>query len=144
MAVAKLRQVEHRLSVSQKGGLTILDDAYNSNPEGARMALDALAALDLPAGAKRIVVTPGFVELGQRQEEACVELGEKIARCADILIIVNKYNKNAIYKGATSAGMSKKDIICAQDLAEAAAELRRLATPPDAILYENDLPDTFK
>ncbi len=144
MAVAKLRQVEHRLSVSQKGGLTILDDAYNSNPEGARMALDALAALDLPAGAKRIVVTPGFVELGQRQEEACVELGEKIARCADILIIVNKYNKNAIYKGATSAGMSKKDIICAQNLAEAAAELRRLATPPDAILYENDLPDTFK
>ena len=144
MAVAKLRQVEHRLSVSQKGGLTILDDAYNSNPEGARMALDALAALDLPAGAKRIVVTPGFVELGQRQEEACVELGERIARSADILIIVNKYNKNAIYKGATSAGMSKKDIICAQNLAEAAAELRRLATPPDAILYENDLPDTFK
>ena len=57
---------------------------------------------------------------------------------------VNKLNKNAIDKGAVEGGMSKNDIICAQDLAEAAAEIRRLAVAGDAILYENDLPDTFK
>ena len=144
MAVAKLRQVEHRLSVSVKGGLTVLDDAYNSNPEGARMALDVLAALDLPQRAKRIVVTPGFVELGQRQEAACEQLGARIARSADILIIVNKLNKNAIYKGATEAGMPEDKIICTQNLAEAVARLGGIAVPPDAVLYENDLPDTFK
>ena len=144
MAVAKLRQVEHRLSVSVKGGITVLDDAYNSNPEGARMALDALAALDLPQGARRIVVTPGFVELGQRQEEACRQLGEKVAASADILVIVNKLNRQAIYKGATEAGMPKDNIHCTQNLAEAAALLGRIAVPPDAVLYENDLPDTFK
>ena len=57
---------------------------------------------------------------------------------------VIKLNKNAIYKGAVEGGMSKNDIICAQDLTEAAAEIRRLAVAGDAILYENDLPDTFK
>lgn len=143
-AIAKLQQVEHRLFVSQKGGLTILDDAYNSNPEGARMALDVLRGLNLAEGATRIVVTPGFVELGKKQEEACREFGRRIAAAADKLIIVNKLNKNAIYKGAVEGGMSKNDIICAQDLTEAAAEIRRLAVAGDAILYENDLPDTFK
>ena len=143
-AIAKLQQVEHRLFISQRGGLTILDDAYNSNPEGARMALDVLRGLNLAEGATRIVVTPGFVELGKKQEEACREFGRRIAAAADKLIIVNKLNKNAIYKGAVEGGMRKDDIFCAQNLAEAAAEIRRLAVAGDAILYENDLPDTFK
>ena len=143
-AIAKLQQVEHRLFISQKGGLTVLDDAYNSNPEGARMALDVLRGLNLAEGASRIVVTPGFVELGKKQEEACREFGRRIAAAADKLIIVNKLNKNAIYKGAVEGGMDKKDIFCAQNLAEAAAEIRRIAVAGDAILYENDLPDTFK
>ena len=143
-AIAKLQQVEHRLFISQKGGLTILDDAYNSNPEGARMALDVLRGLDLSEGATRIVVTPGFVELGKKQEEACRELGRRIAAAADKLIIVNKLNQKAIYKGAVDGGMLKGDIICADNLAEAAAEIRRIAVAGDAILYENDLPDTFK
>ena len=144
VAIAKLQQVEHRLFISQKGGLTILDDAYNSNPEGARMALDVLRGLNLAEGATRIVVTPGFVELGKKQEEACREFGRRIAAAADKLIIVNKLNQKAIYKGAVEGGMAKKDIICAENLAEAAAEIRRLAVAGDAILYENDLPDTFK
>jgi UDP-N-acetylmuramoyl-tripeptide--D-alanyl-D-alanine ligase len=144
IAIAKLQQVEHRLFISQKGGLTILDDAYNSNPEGARMALDVLRGLNLAEGATRIVVTPGFVELGKKQEEACRELGRRIAAAADKLIIVNKLNQKAIYKGAIDGGMAKENIICAQNLAEAAAEIRRLAVAGDAILYENDLPDTFK
>lgn len=144
LAVAKLQQVEHRLYVSNKGGITVLDDAYNSNPDGARMALDVLAGLELPEGGKRIVVTPGFVELGDRQEDACIEFGSLIAGAADYLIIVNKLNRNAILKGATKAGMRRSDIECAENLAEAAISVRKLAGPGDAVLYENDLPDTFK
>ena len=67
-AVFKIQSVEHRLSLSRKGGLTILDDAYNSNPEGAAMALDVLGRMEIPEGARRIVITPGFVEMGSAQE----------------------------------------------------------------------------
>lgn len=144
IAASKLQQVEHRLSVSLKGGMTILDDAYNSNPEGARMALDVLGRLSLPDGARRIVVTPGFVELGARQESEDRLLGEEIAGVADILIIVNRYNRDALFSGARSAGMPEDRIICADTLAGAVQHLSGLTKPGDAILYENDLPDTFK
>ncbi|EQD47479.1 hypothetical protein B2A_08432, partial [mine drainage metagenome] len=46
-------------------GVEILDDTYNSNPAGARRALDALARRGA-VGSNRFVVTPGMVELGKR------------------------------------------------------------------------------
>ena len=143
LAVSKIQAVEHRLSLSRRGSLTILDDAYNSNPTGAAMALGVLASMRLPEGGRRICVTPGFVELGSRQADACRELGALAARSSDILIIVNKYNRDAILEGAKSAGMPDDNIMCADTLSEAVAALGVLATPGSAILYENDLPDTF-
>jgi len=144
LAVGKIQPVEHRLSMSRHGSLTILDDAYNSNPDGAAMALGVLASMSLPEGARRICVTPGFVELGERQYPACRELGERAARSADILVIVNKYNRAAILEGAKAGGMDEDRIMCADDLNQAVAALGVLATPGSVILYENDLPDTFK
>ena len=149
LAVSKIQAVEHRLSLSRRGSLTILDDAYNSNPTGAAMALGVLASMKLPEGGRRICVTPGFVELGARQADACRELGALAARSADILVIVNKYNRDAILAGAKSAipdsdreSLSDR-VLCVDTLAEAVAALGVLATPGSAILYENDLPDTF-
>ena len=161
LAVSKIQAVEHRLSLSRRGSLTILDDAYNSNPTGAAMALGVLASIKLPEGGRRICVTPGFVELGSRQADACRELGALAARSADILIIVNKYNRDAILAGARSVILKTPDqvggdvipdsdreslsdrVLCVDTLNEAVAALGILATPGSAILYENDLPDTF-
>lgn len=144
IAVGKIQPVEHRLSISRRGSLTVMDDAYNSNPEGAAMALKVLSAFDVPEGGRRICVTPGFVELGPVQEEACRKLGERAARSSDFLVIVNRYNRAAIRDGALSAGMPEDRIVCADTLADAVASLSSLATPGSVILYENDLPDTFK
>lgn len=144
LAVSKLQPVEHRLSISRKGSLTVLDDAYNSNPEGAAMALSVLGAMDLPAGAHRIVVTPGFVELGARQREECITLGWRAAAHCDLLVIVNKYNREAILEGARQGGMDENNIICADTLAQAVALMQPFATPGSVVLYENDLPDTFR
>ena len=76
-------QVEHRLSTKRTpGGLTIIDDAFNSNPQGSSMALDVLAMLDIPG--RRFIITPGMIELGSRQYEANKEFGTKISDCADV------------------------------------------------------------
>ena len=144
VAVSKLQQVEHRLSVRQQGGLTILDDAYNANPEGAAMALDVLRGLRLDEGARRFVVTPGFVELGARQAEENRKLGARAARAADVLIVVNRLNREAICAGAREAGLAEDCLICADSLSEAVAALSGRAAAGDAVLYENDLPDMFK
>lgn len=144
LAVGKLQSVEHRLSISRKGSLTVLDDAYNSNPEGAAMALSVLGAMELPAGARRIVVTPGFVELGEKQQEECRKLGWRAAAHCDLLVIVNRYNREAILEGAREGGMDENNIICADTLAQAVALMQPFATPGSVVLYENDLPDTFR
>lgn len=139
--VAKLQQVEHRLSIRHvPGGLTIIDDAFNSNPVGSAMALDVLAAMP----GKRILITPGMIELGDRQFQLNQEFGRKAAGCCDIAIVVGQYNRDAIVAGLEEGGMPVEGIRKADTFNHAQQILHSLAGPGDAVLYENDLPDTFK
>ena len=143
-ALASLQPVEHRLSISNKGGLTVLDDAYNSNPSGARMALAVLKQIAADAGSKGIVVTPGFVEMGIQQEEANRGLGRDIAKYADKALIVNRYNRQAIVDGLKEGGFKEEDMYCVDSLDQAVQKLASICSSGDVVLYENDLPDTFK
>ncbi len=143
-ALRQLQPVEHRLSMSRAGGLTILDDAYNSNPTGAKMALDVLRNFDRPQGAKRVVITPGFVEMGTNQYSANYALGRDIASAVDYAVVVNLHNREAIYKGLQDAGYDDNNIFLADSLDAARAHLASLLTVGDVVLYENDLPDSFK
>ena len=96
-AVEKIEQVEHRLNMKRTpGGLTIIDDAYNSNPTGSAMALDVLASM---TSGKRIVITPGMIELGEKQYELNRDFGKRIAESVDVAIIVGEYNREAIVEG---------------------------------------------
>lgn len=142
MAVARLSQVEHRLSIRRTpGGATIIDDAFNSNPYGSRMALEVLHGF---TGGKRIIITPGMIELGERQEELNREFGEAIAGSADIAIIVGHYNRDSILSGVKAGGMTEENIYTVSSFNEAQKILGELLTAGDTVLYENDLPDTFK
>ena len=124
--------------------MTIIDDAYNSNPTGAKMALEVLRNFRRMEGGRRIVVTPGFVELGERQAELNKELGREIATACDIAIVVNKTNRDAISSGITEQGFDKTNLIEADSFAEASAKLSQMLRAGDVVLYENDLPDSFK
>ncbi|MCH5346508.1 MAG: UDP-N-acetylmuramoyl-tripeptide--D-alanyl-D-alanine ligase [Muribaculaceae bacterium] len=141
-AVQNIEQVEHRLQVKRTpGGVTILDDAFNSNPTGSAMALDVLASMK---GGRRIIITPGMIELGDRQEELNRAFGEKIATSADVAIIVGQYNRDAIVEGINAAGMDADAIKVVDSFNEAQTFLQSFIKPGDTVLYENDLPDTFK
>lgn len=144
-AIRQIEQIEHRLNIRHTtGGVAIIDDAYNSNPSGAKMALEVLRQFERPQGARAIVVTPGFVELGERQEALNRELGEQIAASCDIAIVVNKTNREAIVKGIRSVGFNEEKLIIADSFAEATSKLTPLLRSGDVVLYENDLPDSFK
>ena len=141
-AVGQIEQVEHRLNMKRTpGGITIIDDAFNSNPHGSRMALDVLAMMK---PGKRIVITPGMIELGARQEEANEEFGRHIANCADVAIIVGSYNREAILAGIAGGQIKEENVHAVGSFAEAQSLLQKIAAPGDTVLYENDLPDTFK
>lgn len=144
-AMRQIEQIEHRLSIKHSAaGITIIDDAYNSNPAGAEMALEVLRDFRLSAEARRIVVTPGFVEMGESQFKRNRELGERIASAAEIAVVVNRTNREAIVEGLLAKGFAREMIYQADTFAEASAYLAGVMRAGDIVLYENDLPDSFK
>lgn len=141
-AISKIEQVEHRLNMKRTaGGVTIIDDAYNSNPTGSKMALDVLSMM---TQGKRIVVTPGMVELGEKQFELNKELGRYAASRADIIIVVGQYNKDAISEGLAEGEAAEDKVYFATTFNDAQQILAKILERGDTVLYENDLPDTFK
>lgn len=143
-AIGRIEQVEHRLSMKHTpGGVTIIDDAFNSNPSGSAMALDVLAMMRT---GKRIVVTPGMIELGDRQEELNRELGKKIAKSADVAIVVGQYNREAITSGIEEGRTADNpiEVHTVDSFAASQTLLGGMLRKGDTVLYENDLPDTFK
>ena len=138
--IRKLRPVEHRLELKRNpGGITVLDDAFNSNIRGAKQAFRVLR--EFPG--TRIIVTPGMVELGDREAEMNRAFGEAMADCCDTAVLVGKKRSEAIAAGLRDRGFPEDRILVAANLEEAAEMLKTLAAPGDTILFENDLPDNY-
>ena len=138
--IEKIQPVEHRLQlVSNPGGITVIDDAFNSNIRGAKQAFRVLKEMN----GNRILVTPGMVELGEKEQEMNREFGNAAADCCDYAILVGKKRSAAIAEGLSENGFRKERIIVVNSLDEAAEILKTLAKTGDAVLFENDLPDHY-
>lgn len=136
-----LHPVEHRLQlVKGSGGITYIDDAYNANPVGAAEALDVLAGLE----GRKILVTPGFVELGSLESEENRKLGRKAACVCDYVFLVGDANRVAdILGGLQQEGFDRNRVFVLENLNQVRHKLKDMARPGDLILFENDLPDIY-
>lgn len=141
MRVAALEPFEHRLQrTTWPGGITVLDDAYSCNPVGAA---NALRVLGLHDRGRRILITPGMVELGPLQDEENRKLGANAAGIATDIILVGVEQTRPIYEGVLAAGFDQERLHVFDTRAEAIAWLRENARAGDAVLFLNDLPDTY-
>lgn len=141
-AVESIEQVEHRLNVKRTpGGVTIIDDAFNSNPAGSKMAVDVLSQFK---DGKRIIVTPGMIELGSEQTHLNQELGRHIGKNVDIAVVVGSYNRDALVSGILSTNFNKQNLHIVDSFADSQVLLGKILKSGDVVLYENDLPDSFK
>lgn len=139
VSAAELEPVEHRLHlIHGAGGVTVIDDAYNSNPEGAAAALEVLASME---GAKKVVVTPGIIELGELQENANREFGRQAGAVADHLLVVARINRAAIVAGANGG---RAQVETFDTLAAATERMKEILRAGDIVLFENDLPDQLE
>ena len=139
--LASLPGVPNRLQRYQaKAGYVVLDDTFNANPAGARHALDALGSEACEG--RRVLVTPGMVELGRTQPAENAALAESAAAVVTDLVVVGRTNRAALVEGCRRAGrpLSVKLVGTRE---EAVAWAREELGPGDAVLFENDLPDHF-
>ncbi len=139
--VEKLPPVKNRLELmSRPGSFTIINDAFNSNPVSAKAALQVLK--EFPQ--RRIIITPGMVELGAKEAEYNREFGRQMASCVDIAIIIGKNRTIPILEGLKEAGFPEASIYRVDSLNDSTKLLHTLVRPTDTVLYENDLPDHYQ
>lgn len=138
--VKQLESVPHRLQLLKQGGRILLDDSYNSNKNGFEAALDTLAMFK----ELRILMTPGMVELGEKQYSENKEVGVYAASRCDYAVLVGKEQTRPIQDGLLEAGFPKSKMIVVDTLQEAFQMVNAI---PDewqkVVLIENDLPDNY-
>ena len=139
-AIARIAPVPHRLQLRREGPVIVIDDAFNSNPVGARNAVEILGRFDT---GRRIIVTPGMIELGERQWEENHTFGEHIARNVDLAVLVGERQTRPIREGLRAAGFPEENVKVVASLFEARDFLQTFLRPGDVVLYENDLPDQY-
>lgn len=137
--VKKVRPVEHRLELKKYGNINIIDDAYNSNPVGSKMALEVLGLMP----GKKIIVTPGMIELGDKQYELNCKFGEYISEVCDEVILVGEMQTKPIYDGLMNKKYDKNKIHIINDVKIAFKLMQELKEKETYVLLENDLPDIF-
>ena len=141
LAAGRMEAVEHRLELKKQGGITIIDDAFNSNPVGAKNAVEILSQFNT---GRRIIITPGMIELGKLQEEKNREFGQQIGEAKlDLVILVGKNQTKSIKEGIASTDFDMENVKTVGSLYEANRIMQDRAGKGDVVLYENDLPDSF-
>ena len=140
-AVSTLRPVEHRLQMRPYiNGSVLIDDAYNANPSGSLAAVDVLAHFD---GMKKIIVTPGLVELGEREYEYNKALGKAAGEVCDTVILIGKKRSVPLADGVKETALPPDSLIVVDRFADAAALLAKMCDSNTVVLIENDLPDNY-
>ena len=139
--VKRIKPIAHRLELKPQGNKTYIDDAYNSNPVGSKMALDVLNLMD----GNKIVVTPGMIELGSEEYRLNKEFGKYISKVADYVILVGEKQTKPIMDGLKESNYDNAKIEVINDVKEAFKIINKLKLKKKHtyILLENDLPDIF-
>ncbi len=143
--VGKLRtlpHIPHRLEPTLlEHNIFLLDNGYNSNPGSAKESLQVLGKIE---GSQKIVITPGFVEMGEDQESANMALGEQLASVCDFVGIVTGANEAALMAGLTKSKFKSNHIVTGTSEMEIMGKLQPHIKPNAVILFENSLTEVYK
>ena len=138
--ISRIKPVKHRLEcIRNSRGITIIDDSYNANTKGIDAAMSVLRDFS----GRKIIVTPGLVELGREEDLENYRLGKKMASACDIAVLVGKSATYRISDGLIDENFNHENIIVAKDLDSAKKKLKKILKQGDVVLFENDLPDKF-
>lgn len=141
-AVSTLEPIEHRLEIKKKDkNLTIIDDSFNSNPTGFKEAVNVLSSFD--SKYRKIIITPGMVELGKEEYQRNKEAGLHIGKHCDYVILVGESRSKPLLDGLRVSNFDEGNIYVADSLKDATSHLYSIVKDNDIVLFENDLPDIY-
>ncbi len=136
LGIEQLQPVPHRLEIkSTENGLTVIDDSYNSNITGFKVALDLLESFE---DMEKILVTPGIVELGDKTYDTHIDLGSKANKICDKVLLVGKSDRTiALQEGIDC----KEKVVFIDSLMEMPFHIENPQN--SVVLIENDLTENY-
>jgi UDP-N-acetylmuramoyl-tripeptide--D-alanyl-D-alanine ligase len=140
-AIYNLEPEKHRLNLVRNGDGIVLDDSYNSNPTGFKAALEVLEAIP---GGRKILVTPGMIELGELQDDENSKIAKEAASVCDLVAVVGDTNRKALVAGLQQGGVKTGQLLEFENRDRALSYLNQNRQPGDVVLIENDLPDLYE
>lgn len=141
LAARSIEPIEHRLELKKQGDIYIINDAFNSNPTGAKNAVEILSQFN---SGRRIIITPGMIELGELEDEKNRAFGRQIGEAGlDLVILVGDKRTAPIQEGIKETTLPYEQVKVVSSLFKANKLVENYVQPGDVVLYENDLPDSF-
>ncbi len=141
LRIRGLQPAESRLAAeTSAAGITIINDAYSANPQGIVSALKVLRLYDT---GKRLLITPGMVELGELQDRENRKLGLLAAESATDIILIGAGQTASISQAIRSTDFDQSRLQVLDKLDEAVRWYQQNLGAGDTVLFLNDLPDTY-
>jgi UDP-N-acetylmuramoyl-tripeptide--D-alanyl-D-alanine ligase len=169
--IKNIKPVEHRLEpIKSPGDILVIDDAYNGNPDGVKEAIKVLSRFQ---NRRKVVITPGLVEMGKSAADVHRIIGKELAGVADVVVLIKNSVTPFIAEGILSVPSrpnpnasegERRDllnhekqiprsdaltrngnikIIWFNTALEAHAELKNILKPGDVVLFQNDWGDQY-
>ncbi|MFC1756196.1 Mur ligase family protein [Patescibacteria group bacterium] len=138
--VNKLEHISRNMETKVRNNIHIIDNRGGSNVEGFRNSLEVLEKY----GKKKVIVTPGAYEIGEKSNDVHKMLGYMASGVADLIILLGESERtDNIRQGALDNGFSKNKIIRVRDVDEVYRFIDKNLNEGDVVLLENDLDDRF-
>ena len=138
---ALVRPLPHRLEPIQGAhGVLVIDDSYNGNPDGVKEAIYLLSTYE---GKRRVYITPGLVEAGQRAAEVHRKIGKELSSVAHLVVLIENSVTPFIAEGLMDGGFKKENIRWYKSSESAHADMGHIIKPNDVVLFQNDWPDNY-
>lgn len=136
-SIKKIEPFKHRLSLEKINHILLIDDAFNSNIVGFKNALEVLKLTNY----KKIVITPGIVDAGEKMEDLNKEIGSYLVEELDMIYLIQ--NEASLYIEKYFQGCAFKNYEMVQSFQQAYNQAIKKYKEEVTILIENDLPDNY-
>lgn len=118
-------------------GVTVINDAYNANPESMREALRTLAMITRPTGRRSVAVLGAMLELGEESIIRHTQLGETVVRLNIDRTLVVGEEAYPLYRGAVAEGSWGSEVHWVATVEEAEAHLDQELSAGDVVLFKS-------
>jgi UDP-N-acetylmuramoyl-tripeptide--D-alanyl-D-alanine ligase len=138
---AKIQALPHRLQpIEGSRGVLVIDDSYNGNPTGVSEAIYVLSTYQ---GRRKVYITPGLVETGEKTKEIHRQIGKELSQVANIVVLIKNSATPFIAEGLVENGFQKENIKWYNSTEAAHADMGNIVEPNDVVMFQNDWTDNY-